>query len=82
MKKIRCLVIDDEPLAAQVLSSYVQKLEYLELAGVCHNAIDALNVLPKTKVDLLLLDIQMPGLTGIDFLKSLAHKPCAFSFRP
>ena len=75
MKKIRCLVIDDEPLAAQMLTSYVQKLEYLELAGVCHNAIDALNVLPKTKVDLLLLDIQMPGLTGIDFLKSLAHKP-------
>lgn len=75
MKKIRCLLIDDEPLALQVLSSYVQKLEYLELAGVCHNAIDALNVLQKTKVDLLLLDIQMPGLTGIDFLKSLANKP-------
>ena len=75
MKKIRCLVIDDEPLAAQMLTSYVQKLEYLELAGVCHNAIDALNVLQKTRVDLLLLDIQMPGLTGIDFVKSLANKP-------
>lgn len=75
MKKIKCLLIDDEPLALQVLSSYVQKLEYLELAGVCHNAIDALNFLQRTKVDLLLLDIQMPGLTGIDFLKSLAHKP-------
>jgi DNA-binding LytR/AlgR family response regulator len=75
MKKIRCLLIDDEPLALQVLTSYVQKLEYLELAGVCHNAIDALNFLQKSKVDLLLLDIQMPGLTGIDFLKSLTHKP-------
>jgi DNA-binding LytR/AlgR family response regulator len=75
MKKIRCLLIDDEPLALQVLSSYVQKLDYLELAGVCHNAIDALNFLQKTKVDLMLLDIQMPGLTGIDFLKSLVHKP-------
>ena len=75
MKKIRCLVIDDEPLALQVLASYVQKLDYLELSGVCHNAIDALNVLQKTRVDLLLLDIQMPGLNGIDFLKSLPHKP-------
>jgi len=75
MKKIRCLLIDDEPLALQVLASYVQKLDYLELAGVCHNAIDALNFLQKTKVDLMLLDIQMPGLTGIDFLKSLVHKP-------
>jgi len=75
MKKIRCLLIDDEPLAAQVVSAYVAKLEYLELAGICHNAIDALNVLQKTRVDLLLLDIQMPGLNGIDFLKSLSQKP-------
>lgn len=75
MKKIRCLLIDDEPLALQVLASYVEKLDYLELAGTCHNAIDALNLLQKTRVDLLLLDIQMPGLTGIDFLKSLPHKP-------
>ncbi|HYF29590.1 MAG TPA: LytTR family DNA-binding domain-containing protein [Chitinophagaceae bacterium] len=75
MKKIRCLLIDDEPLALQVLASYVQKLEYLELAGTCHNAIDALNFLQKHKVDLMLLDIQMPGLNGIDFLKSLPHKP-------
>ncbi|HEY0678727.1 MAG TPA: response regulator [Chitinophagaceae bacterium] len=75
MKKIRCLLIDDEPLALQLLTSYVEKLEYLELAGVCNNAIDALNFLQKTKVDLLLLDIQMPGLTGIDFLRSLSNKP-------
>ncbi|HYE55015.1 MAG TPA: LytTR family DNA-binding domain-containing protein [Chitinophagaceae bacterium] len=75
MKKIRCLLIDDEPLALQVLSAYVQKLDYLELAGVCHNAIDALSFLQKNRVDLLLLDIQMPGLTGIDFLRSLPHKP-------
>lgn len=75
MKPIRCLLIDDEPLALQVLSAYVQKLDYLELAGVCNNAIDALSFLRKNKVDLLLLDIQMPGLTGIDFLRSLTHKP-------
>jgi DNA-binding LytR/AlgR family response regulator len=75
MKPIRCLLIDDEPLALDVLSAYVQKLDYLELAGVCSNAIDALSFLRKTKVDLLLLDIQMPGLTGIDFLRSLTHKP-------
>lgn len=75
MKPIRCLLIDDEPLALQVLGAYVQKLDYLELAGVCSNAIDALSFLRKTKVDLLLLDIQMPGLTGIDFLRSLTNKP-------
>lgn len=75
MKKIRCLLIDDEPLALQVLSSYVQQLDYLELAGQCSNAIDALNFLQKNRVDVMLLDIQLPGLTGIDFLKALVHKP-------
>ena len=58
MKKIRCLLIDDEPLAAQVLSTYLEKLEYLELAGICHNAIDALNFLQKSRIDLLFLDIE------------------------
>lgn len=75
MKPTRCLLIDDEPLALQLLSAYVQKLDYLELAGVCNNAIDALSFLRNNKVDLLLLDIQMPGLTGIDFLRSLTNKP-------
>jgi DNA-binding LytR/AlgR family response regulator len=71
MNKIRCLITDDEPLAVNVLENYISHLDYMELAGHCDNAVEAINFLQKTKIDLLFLDIQMPGLTGIDFLKTL-----------
>jgi DNA-binding LytR/AlgR family response regulator len=74
MNKIRCLITDDEPLAIKVLENYISNLDYLELAGHCENAVETINFLQKTKVDLLFLDIQMPGLTGIDFLRTL-RKP-------
>src|SRR5262249_26095657 len=69
MNKIKCLITDDEPLAIDVLEKYIRQLDYLELGGKCRNAIEAVNYLQKSQVDLLFLDIQMPGLTGIDFLK-------------
>lgn len=75
MNKIKCLITDDEPLAVQVLEKYVRNLDYLELAGCCSNAIETINFLQKNKIDLLFLDIQMPGLTGIDFLKTLMRPP-------
>lgn len=72
---IRCLIVDDEPLAADVLEKYISQLDSLTLAGKCENAIAAAIFLQKNKVDLLLLDIQLPKLTGIDFLKTLPSRP-------
>jgi DNA-binding LytR/AlgR family response regulator len=73
--KIRCLVVDDEPLAMAILEEYIGQLETLTLVGKCDNAIEALLFLQKNKVDLLFLDIQMPKLTGIDLLKTLSNRP-------
>lgn len=73
--KIRCLVVDDEPLAISVLQDYIGQLETLALTGTCSNAVEALLFLQKNKVDLIFLDIQMPKLTGIDFLKTLPNRP-------
>lgn len=73
--KIRCLIADDEPLAAAVLEKYIGQLDTLLLAGKCDNAIEALLFLQKNKIDLLFLDIQMPKLTGIDLLKTLQKRP-------
>ena len=75
MTKIKCLITDDEPLAMDVLENYINQLDTLELAGRCNNALEALGFLQKNKVDLLFLDIQMPKLTGIDFLKTLRNPP-------
>jgi two-component system LytT family response regulator len=74
-KKIRCLIIDDEPPARDILARYIQQVPMLELAGECSNAIQALSFLQQTKVDLLLLDIRMPQLNGNDFLKTIKHPP-------
>ena len=71
----RCLIVDDEPLAIQLLKSHVEQVPNLELAASCDNALEAFEVLKSTQVDLLFLDIQMPMLTGVEFLKSLAHPP-------
>lgn len=72
---IRCLVVDDEPLACEILQSHIDKIESVELVGVCNNAVSAFDVLKKEPVDLLFLDIQMPKLTGIEFLKILNPVP-------
>jgi DNA-binding LytR/AlgR family response regulator len=73
--KIRCLVVDDEPLAIAILEDYIAQLETLTLVGKCCNAVEALLFLQKNRVDLLFLDIQMPKLNGIDFLKTLPDRP-------
>lgn len=75
MTKLRCAVIDDEPLAAELLTSYISRLPDLELVGTSNNAVDAFGLLQRKAVDLLFLDIQMPRLTGIDFLKTLSRPP-------
>jgi DNA-binding LytR/AlgR family response regulator len=75
--KINCLIIDDEPLARKGIAEYVREIDFLETVGECGTAADAVNIMAKQTVDLLLLDIQMPRLTGIDFLKTLSHPPMA-----
>lgn len=69
--KLKCIVVDDEPLAREVIISHIQKIEGLELVAECDNALKAFDILKKETVDLIFLDIQMPKLTGIEFIKVL-----------
>lgn len=75
MATISCIVVDDEPLAIEILESYVQKIDQLSLKGSFRNAVSAFSFLQQHPVDLLFLDIQMPKLNGIDFLKTLKNPP-------
>jgi DNA-binding LytR/AlgR family response regulator len=72
---INCLLIDDEPLALQLLEDYVSKTPYLKLAGKFEEPMQALSLLESREVDLLFLDIKMPDISGIDFFRSLSYKP-------
>lgn len=75
MTKLNCLVVDDEPIAQQILEKYISGMEALHLAGKCNNAFDALNVLHREKIDMMFLDIKMPSLSGLDLLKTLQQPP-------
>jgi DNA-binding LytR/AlgR family response regulator len=75
MAKLRCVIIDDETIAQDILEEYVSRIDELELLAKCNNAVDAYNLIQKEQVDLAFLDIQMPKLTGIDFLGSLSNPP-------
>jgi DNA-binding LytR/AlgR family response regulator len=72
---ISCLIVDDEPLARNLLTDYAKKIPSLNLVGTCEGPLQALEVLKTTSVDLLFLDIQMPEITGIGLLKVLQKKP-------
>jgi len=72
---LRCLAIDDEPLALELLEDNISQVPYLKLEGKCSNALEALKFLQEQTVDLIFLDIQMPGLTGLQFIQSLTQKP-------
>jgi DNA-binding LytR/AlgR family response regulator len=73
--KIRCMIIDDEPLAVRLVSSYCAQVPELEVVATCGSAIDAFAILRKERIDLLFLDIKMPRLLGTDFLRSLSDPP-------
>jgi DNA-binding LytR/AlgR family response regulator len=73
--KTKCLVVDDEPLACDLMRGHIEKLENFEIVADCHNAMKALSVLREKHVDLIFMDIQMPQITGIEFLKTLKHPP-------
>src|SRR5580765_8829891 len=72
---LRCLAIDDEPLALELLEDNISQIPYLKLEGKCSNALEALKFLQDQVVDLIFLDIQMPGLTGLQFIQSLTNRP-------
>jgi DNA-binding LytR/AlgR family response regulator len=73
--RIKCIITDDEPFARKGLQGYIGQIDFLDLRGVCETAIELNSLLKKEPVDLLFLDIEMPYLTGIDFLKQLASPP-------
>lgn len=75
MMKMRCLIIDDEPLAHEVILAYMADVPFLENAGQCYLATEALAFLNKHPVDLIFLDIRMPKLSGLDFIRTLQQRP-------
>lgn len=72
---IHYLIIDDEPIAHRIIENYCENLQHLEKKGNCYNAFEAMQFLNKNTVDLLFLDINMPKLSGFDFLKTLPNSP-------
>lgn len=72
---IRCLIIDDEPLAQRIIERYAENIPFLEIVHRCNSAIEAIDFLHNRDVDLLFLDINMPRLSGMDFLKTLKNPP-------
>ncbi len=71
----RCIIVDDEPLARELLAGYIEQLPNLRCVAVCQSALQAFTVLHEQQVDLMFLDIQMPGITGLNFLKSIKNPP-------
>lgn len=72
---IRCIIIEDEPLAQDVIKSHLQKSGRFNLIGTYRNALEAKEAIEKEEIDLIFLDIQLPGLTGLNFLRSLSNPP-------
>jgi len=72
---LKCLAIDDEPLALELLEDNISQVPYLKLVAACNNPIEAMKILQHEDVDLIFLDIQMPGLTGLQFIKTISSKP-------
>jgi DNA-binding LytR/AlgR family response regulator len=72
---MRCLVVDDEPLAHRIIKNYCENLSFLEIVKKCHSAFEAINYLNENEVDLIFLDINMPTLKGLDFLRTLKNPP-------
>ena len=72
---MKCIAVDDEPFALKLLEDNISKVPYLELVACCTNAFEAMKALQENKVDLIFIDIQMPGLTGLQFIATLQHKP-------
>lgn len=72
---LKALLVDDEPLALEVVAVFLKQIPGVEIVGKCESAVEALHVLNQTSVDVIFLDIEMPALNGLDFIKTLTHKP-------
>ena len=72
---MNCIAVDDEPLALKLLQDNISKVPFLKLVAACNDAFEAMKALQENKVELVFIDIQMPGLTGLQFIGSLEHKP-------
>jgi len=75
MEKFNCIIVEDEPLAAEVLKDYISQVPFLELKATCSDAIYALETLQEQTIDVVFLDIHLPRLKGLDFLRTLKHPP-------
>ena len=75
MQKIKCLIVEDEPLAAEVLEDYISQVPFLELKETSGDALFALEILQKDPIDLMFLDIHLPKLKGLDFIRTLKNPP-------
>ncbi len=75
MLKYNCIIVEDEPLAAEVLTDYIQQVPFLQLKQICTDAIFAMETLKSDEIDLMFLDIHLPKLKGLDFLESLKNAP-------
>ena len=75
MKKYNCIIVEDEPLAAEILEDYIRQVGFLNLKGICRNAMTAMEMLQENKIDLIFLDIHLPKIKGVDFLKILKNPP-------
>lgn len=75
MHQYNCIIVEDEPLAAEVLQDYIGQIPFLHLKSICSDAIIALEILQKEKIDLIFLDIHLPRLKGLDFIKTLKDPP-------
>ncbi len=74
-KNIKCLIVDDELLATDIIKGYVEQVPQLDLVATCTNPMEAFQILNQQSIDLLFLDIEMPEINGIEFIKSLSHRP-------
>ncbi len=75
MQQYKCIIVEDEPLAAEVLQDYIRQVPFLKLIKTCSDAIYAMETLKEEKIDLVFLDIHLPKLKGLDFIKSLTNPP-------
>ena len=73
--QLRCIIVEDEPLATEILSEYIAQTPFLNLTHICDDAIQALDVVRMHPVDVIFLDINLPKLSGLEFLKTLLHPP-------
>jgi DNA-binding LytR/AlgR family response regulator len=73
--KLNCLIVDDEPLAIELIISHIKKIPDLDVVAVCSNAIEAGDLMKQLEIDLLFLDVQMPQMTGFEFLRTLQNPP-------